>query len=107
MRSFMAIRPVILMFGASLLVAGCAIQTPLPVLVRNAQSASETAQQNAAAAMAAAQKAQATADAAAQSAQEAQAAAQAAQAKIDALTAEHPKGHHRHHHHHKAKHNAK
>lgn len=103
MHNFKAIRPAVLVFGVSLLVSGCAIHTPLSVLVRNAQSTADTAQQNATAAMAAAQKAQGTADSAAQAAQEAMTTAMAAQAKIDALAVERHKVHHRHHRHHKAR----
>ena len=106
MHSLRAVRPVILMLGASLLFSGCAMQTPLPVVVRNAQHTADTAQQNAAAAMSAAQKAQNTADAAAQAAQQAQATALAVQAKLDAMTAAHQQlqqPQHRHHRHHKPK----
>ena len=92
--------PLIALFGAGLLLSGCATKES----VEHAQATADSAKADAASAMSAAQRAQSAADAAESSAHAAAAAAQNANDRLDHLpppVVHHGRMHHHRHHHHR------
>ena len=101
MRNFMGRTSLMLVFGATLLLGGCATQEA----VEKAQSTADSAKAAADSAMSAAEHAQSTADAAGQKADQAAADAQTANAKIDQFVKEERhEGRHERRHHRRARH---